>query len=77
MQLDHGRSGARRGVHLLVRIDEQRDGCRLPRAGPRFRATARGSPHIKASFGGDLGAVLRHQAAVGGPQPRGDLIIRA
>ena len=41
------------------------------RTPPATRSTSRG--HVEAAFGGDLGAILRHQAAVLRPHADGDL----
>jgi hypothetical protein len=77
MQLDHRHARRRRGLDLcLLRIDEQRD----PYAGGSEPGTAlpqplAGAGHVQAAFGGQLGAPLRHQAAIGGRTPQAKSII--
>ena len=49
---------------------------RMPRRGqlPQSHRAARLlAGHIQAALGGELGALLRHQAAVGGPQAHRDV----
>ena len=73
MQLDHRHARRDRGLDLRRAAASMNSATRMPAAPSRAQRLAQrlaGADHVQAALGGELGAPLRHQAAIGGPHAR-------